>query len=239
MKTWVIALGGSIIAPDGVDTDFICDIYTLLTGYVDHQHCRFILVIGGGAPARVYQQAYKDISLMLYDEHDIEEDDKNNKLDTIGIMATHLNATLVKEVFAGYTEDTIITNPEDPNITFKKSILIGAGWKPGFSTDLDAVMLAQRFKADTVINLSNINAVYTADPRIDASAKALDSITWNEFIDMVGSEWKPGMNAPFDPVASKLASEINLRVITTDGRDLDNLNAILQNNNFMGTTIKN
>jgi uridylate kinase len=54
---------------------------------------------------------------------------------------------------------------------------------------------------------------------------------------MVGDEWVPGKNVPFDPVASRHADRIGLKVICAAGRDLANLRKILQGEDFLGTTI--
>lgn len=235
MRTWIVSLGGSIVVPNDVDVDFVSDFFNLIVEYITYHDYRFILVVGGGAPARVYQQAYKDFLHLQSEEFGVQED--FDAQDRIGIMATHLNATFIKEVFGKLAVDTIVTNPEDEDIEFDKPVLVGAGWKPGFSTDLDAVMLAQRFDADTVINLSNIAQIYTADPNSDPSATPLDHITWDDMISMVGDTWSPGMHAPFDPIACKLASDLGLEVIVAFGRDIDNLRNILDEKSFFGTKI--
>ncbi|MCF0262712.1 MAG: UMP kinase, partial [Sphaerochaetaceae bacterium] len=85
--------------------------------------------------------------------------------------------------------------------------------------------------------LSNIAKVYTDDPRKNPEAKPIDTISWEDFRKMVGDEWVPGKNAPFDPIASRLAQEAKLTVICADGRDTDNTIAILTNKPFNGTVI--
>lgn len=237
MNTWIIALGGSIVAPDGVDIDFIGDVHTLLTEYIEHKDYRFVLIIGGGAPARIYQQAYRDFVRMHNEEHTTQEHIEAQ--DRIGIKATHLNAEFVKEIFGDYAEEYIVTNPEDQEIEFVRPVLVGAGWKPGFSTDLDAVMLARRFNAEKIINLTNVSQIHTADPRSNSNAQALEDITWAELIDMVGDTWNPGMKVPFDPIACKLAQTEDIQVISAFGRDLDNLRHILDNKPFVGTLVHN
>ena len=59
----VISLGGSIIAPDNVDTGFCRSFFDTIVAYLqkDDQH-KVIIVCGGGAPARRYQKAYRDLS---------------------------------------------------------------------------------------------------------------------------------------------------------------------------------
>ncbi len=54
---------------------------------------------------------------------------------------------------------------------------------------------------------------------------------------MVGDEWVPGKNTPFDPVASKLAEEAEMRVVCADGRNIENTLAILEGKEFFGTII--
>jgi uridylate kinase len=223
----VISLGGSIVAPEKPDSEFIRRLHHLLTAYLDAAEQRkLIVVVGGGAAARNYQGAYRHAA----DNPDAEFEDR------IGIAATKLNAELLAAVFAGYCSPGIISDPTG-EITFSRKMLIGSGWKPGFSTDYDAVLLAERFKADTVINLSNIEKVYSGDPKKDPGARPLDHIGWKEFRDIVGEKWKPGSNLPFDPVAARKASEISLKVVFADGRKLDNLREILNDRPFFGTTI--
>jgi uridylate kinase len=151
-------------------------------------------------------------------------------------MATRLNAQLIRALMAEWCSQDVVTNPTQAE-PLTGRVLVAAGWKPGFSSDNDAVLLAERFKADQVINLSNIEQVYTDDPRKNPNATPIDNISWKDFRAMVGDEWTPGKNVPFDPVASKRASELGIQVICAAGRDLDNLRKMLRGEKFLGTTI--
>ena len=223
----VISLGGSIIAPDKVDTEFLKEFYTEIISYLNRDENRkLIFVTGGGGPARAYQSAYREIS---------NETDAGLQ-DWIGIMATRLNGQLVKGIFGELCKNDVVTDPSAPG-SFDGRIMVAAGWKPGWSTDFDAVVLAERFNADTVINLSNISKVYSADPKEDPSAVPLDRMNWDELKALVGDQWVPGKNVPFDPVATKKAAELKLKVITAAGRDIPNLKRLLENEDFEGTII--
>ena len=223
----VISLGGSIVAPDGVDVSFLKNFLSLLGEFLDNdEKRRFILVVGGGGPARAWQNAYREIVSSSKDE----------EADWIGVMATRLNAQLVKAIMGDFCTQPVITDPSKAG-PFTGRVLIAAGWKPGFSSDYDAVLLAEQFGADMVINLSNIAQVYTDDPRKNPDAKPLDTVSWEDFRALVGDEWTPGKNVPFDPVASRHAAKINLKVICAAGRDLPNLNCILEGKPFIGTLI--
>ncbi|AEC02277.1 UMP kinase [Parasphaerochaeta coccoides] len=226
----ILSLGGSIISPDSVDTEFLSSFEKMIRSYLaTHQDARLIIVCGGGAPARVYQQAYRTLK---------SEKANHDQMDWIGVMATRLNAQLVAAIFSDLSHDVpVVTDPAADDITFTGRILVAAGWKPGFSSDTDAVYLAEKFGADKVINLSNIHHVYTADPKTDPNAVPLDTISWEDFRTMIGSTWTPGRNLPFDPIASERASRLGLKVICADGRDTSNTLAILEGKAFNGTTI--
>ena len=231
MRISVLSVGGSIIAPDKVNSVFLSDFLAKIKTYLNaNPEDKLIFVCGGGAPARVYQQAYREVV------SDAAQQDAGAQ-DWIGIKATHINAELVKAIFGNLCEDNVVTNPTAEEVRFSGRILVAGGWKPGFSTDTDAVYLAKRFGAKLVINLSNIAKVFTDDPRKNPDAKPIDSISWADFRAMVGDEWVPGKNAPFDPIASRLAQEAGIKVICADGRNTENTLAILNGEAFEGTVI--
>jgi len=213
----VFSLGGSIVVPDQVDIPFLQAFLSLITNHLEqHPELKLILVVGGGGPARTYQTAYKAIAAT----QGLHDDQPNSTfyqgLDWIGIMATRLNAELVKQSLGTWCQDPVVLDPTGP-FDFTGRVLVGAGWKPGFSTDYDAVVLAHRFGATQIVNLSNISQVYTADPKQDPKAQPLSSISWQDFAALVGDDWKPGSNLPFDPIASKLAREKGLQVVAAGG----------------------
>lgn len=228
MKLTVLSVGGSIISPDKVDYDFLASFKAMISAHLEeNKDERLVFVAGGGAPARVYQEALRKINSTAPVELQ----------DWLGIKATHLNAMLLRAVFSDFCQDDVVTDPTAPEVSFTGRVLVAGGWKPGFSTDTDAVYLAKRFGGKKVINLSNIKKVYTDDPRKNPEAKPIDRISWKDFRSMVGNEWNPGLNAPFDPIASRLAEENGMTVIAADGRNIENTRAILSDEPFEGTII--
>lgn len=243
MTTKVLSVGGSIIAPDSPDLEFLSAFAKMICSWLEeNKDARLIFVAGGGGPARTYQNAYKAVA-EKFDESEkksvsfANKDDLNYACDWLGIMATRLNAQLLKTVFGPLCQQDVVTDPT-ASIDFTGRILVAAGWKPGFSSDNDAVLLAEKFNADTVVNLSNIAKVYTDDPKKNPDAKPLDEISWPDFRKIVGDEWIPGKNCPFDPIASKKSQELGLTVICAAGKDIENIRAILDGKNYTGTTIK-
>nr|QQK87142.1 uridylate kinase [Treponema denticola]QQK87157.1 uridylate kinase [Treponema denticola] len=227
----VLSVGGSIVAPDKPDFDFLDKFSKTIRNWLLQDSSRkIIMVIGGGAPARDYQNAYRKVCDLR------KAPAKNDEADWIGIMATRLNALLVRAVFEDLCPNPVVYDPTTVDM-FGGQILVAAGWKPGFSTDNDAVVLAERFSGNLVVNLSNIAKVYTDDPKKNPEARPIDSISWEDFIKIVGTEWVPGKNTPFDPIASQRAQKAGIKVICAAGKDIENLENILNGKDFKGTVI--
>ena len=231
--TKILSVGGSIIVPEKPDTTFLSEFVSMCISWLkSDKNNRLILVAGGGAPARVYQNAYNEVA------EKTGLGAQANSADWIGIMATRINAQLLKACFGDYCKNDVVYNPTAENLAFDGQVLVASGWKPGFSTDTDAVYLGEKFDGKTIVNLSNIEKVYTEDPRKNPDAKPLDTITWTDFRKMVGDEWTPGKNCPFDPIASKKAQELGMTVICAGGKNIANIKAILEDKEYIGTTIK-
>jgi uridylate kinase len=227
----IISLGGSLVITHQIDWEFLKKFRNMIISEIKNGK-RFAIITGGGFVAREYIQSASKIAPLT-------KDDK----DWLGIHATRMNAHLIKTIFRAYAHPRINKNPRT-KIDLKKhfargeKIMVAAGWRPGWSTDYVATIIAERLGAKKLINLSNIKYVYDKDPKKYSDAKKIEKINWKDFRKIVGNVWDPGMNLPFDPVASKLAEENNLEVVITEGKNLENLKNILVDKNFEGTVVK-
>ena len=221
----IISLGGSLIIPDNIDVDFLKDFKKLILSRVA-QGKKFVIVTGGGKTCRKYQDALKTVS-----------QSSPKDLDWLGIYSTRFNAEFLRLIFGEeYTEQKIILNPNEP-VDLEKSILIGAGWEPGNSTDLDAVLIAKNVGAKKIINLSNTDYVYDSDPKKNPNAKKIEKISWAEYRKLIPKEWDPGLNSPFDPIASEMAEKEGMQVVIMNGKPIDNFAKCLAGEKFLGTVI--
>lgn len=229
---WVIiSVGGSLIVPkEGINVLFLKEFKKMIVNLTEEKGMRFVIVCGGGKTARDYQSACKE-----------EADSKisDSDLDFIGIEATKLNAHLMRVIFDGMADQYIIDDPTKNFFTDKK-VVIASGWKPGCSTDYDALLLAINLKAKMIINLSNIDGIYDGDPRSVSKVKRFREISWDEYLKLIPGKWTPGLSTPFDPVASKKAKELGMEVFITNGNNLENMKSYLESGFFKsGTIIKN
>jgi uridylate kinase len=224
-KTIVLSLGGSIIIPKtGFNLRFLKNFKKMILDFTAEGY-RFIIVCGGGATSRVYQDTVKQISELVPED-----------IDWLGIHATRLNAQFMRTIFREWANPVVVKNPHR-KIDWAEPILIGAGWQPGCSTDYDAVMLAKTYEAKMVINLSNIKYVYDSDPKINPKAKKMTEVTWRDFRALVGDKWIPGANLPFDPIASREAEKLKIKVIVMSGEKIGEVKKAIRGEKFMGTTI--
>lgn len=226
----VMSIGGSLIVPNGgIDTKFLSELNKFIREQLaNNPNRQFFLVAGGGSTARHYIDAGRKAI-----GHELTRDD----LDWLGIHATKLNAHLVRTIFRDIAHPYIIKHYE----IIRKAIepvVVAAGWKPGWSTDYDAVLLCEDYDIKEIINLSNVNQVYDKDPRENRNAKAIDKVSWGDFRKIVGDKWTPGMNTPFDPVASKKAQELGIKVVFMGGHDFENIRNYFNGKKFLGTVIE-
>ena len=221
----VVSVGGSLIVPDQIDTEFLTKFRELILRKVK-EGMNFYIVTGGGKLARRYQDAAKAAHAEL----------TNEDADWIGIHSTRLNAHLFRTIFAKNARDRIVKDPTK-SLNARNPIIIGSGWKPGWSTDYCSVLAAKKIGAKKMVNLSNIDYVYDSDPRKNPAAKKFEKMTWSEMRAILPKEWDPGLSAPFDPIAAKEAEADGLEVAIMNGMRLDEFEKYLDGKEFIGTTV--
>jgi len=224
--TYIISLGGSLIVPnENIDWRYLKKFRSLILSQIKKGN-KFIIFTGGGWTCRHYQSAANKV-IKITDED----------LDWLGIHSTRLNAHLMRTVFFDVAHPEIITNPTK-KLKVIEPVIVASGWKPGWSTDYDAAILAKNYGADTIINLSNINYAYDKDPKKYADAKIIKKINWPDFRKIVGYKWKPGLNMPFDPIACKEGEHLGIKVLFAKGTDLKEVDNAIEDKKIVGTVIQ-
>lgn len=226
-KKVVMSLGGSIIFPgDDIDTAFLGSFIDVIKRHVE-KGTQFFIVVGGGKICRKYQQALKDLG---------NADQRDG--DMIGIATINTNAHLLSFTFKPLSFPGVVYRPDQITDEVRKHpVIIGGADEPGHSSDYDAVLIARSLGANEIINLSNTTFVYDKDPAKFEDATPLHRISWAEYLKLVPEDFTPGLSTPFDPVASRGAAEGGVSVYIADGKNLDNLEKILNENDFEGTVI--
>lgn len=223
-KTIVVALGGSIVYPDQIDSAFIKKFRSLILRLLKKGH-KFVIVVGGGRSARLFQEAAQAVG-------PVTDEDK----DWLGIHATRSNAHLLRTIFRDVA-DPVIIDSHDKMKVLKCPVTIASGWRPGWSTDYIAVAIAEHFKTKEVIIAGKPNYVYDKDPNKYKGAKALPEISWSNYRKLIPEKWSPGAHSPVDPVGARLAQKREIAAIIMDGKDLKNFEEMIGGNEFKGSII--
>ena len=219
----VISLGGSLVNPGKINFGFLKKFRKLIFDLTEQ--FKFLIVAGGGEPARNYQEALRELGIQ-----------DQQLLDWVGISATHLNAKLVQLAFGPKSSEKILTKLKQKIDFNQKDILIGAGVRPGWSTDFDSFYWARRLGANQVVNATNVDYVYDRPPR-EAGARPLKKLTWQEYLKIIDSQWKAGAKLPLDPVAARFARRYKMKGLVVKGSNLSELKKAILGQPFKGTIL--
>ena len=224
-KVVVIALGGSVIFPNNIDSDFLRRFRLFIRDQVSRYQRKFLIVAGGGKICRAYQQAASEVIQLPSEDQD-----------WLGIHTTRGNAQLLRSVFRDIANPVVIDERYKVR-TLRYPVTIASGWRPGNSTDYIAFALAEDFGVDEVVVAGKPKYVYTKDPRKYKSAKPLTLISWKEYRKLIPRKWVPGAHAPVDSVAARLGQEEGISAFVIGGTDLKNFQDMLNGKEFRGTMI--
>ena len=119
------------------------------------------------------------------------------RADHMGMLATTINALALQDTLSHLGVDarvlsavemetfteTYIREKAVSHLEKGKVIIFACGiGSPYFSTDTAAVLRAREIDAEVVLLAKNIDAVYTADPKLDPNAKRLEHIRYMEVL---------------------------------------------------------
>ncbi len=227
-ETIIISLGGSLIVPEEIDIEFLKSFKSLILEQVAKGK-KFVIITGGGKINRKYNEAAKTLSNASTED-----------LDWIGLTICNVNAQLVRVLFRENACKKVFYDVREEELKtsiLKYPVVIGGTLEPGHSSDFDAVLAAKNVGAKKVINLSNTDYAYDKDPKKYPDAKKLESVSWAEYRALIPKEWTAKLDSPFDPIASKMAEESGITVMTMNGRNIENLEKCFNGEKFIGTVI--
>ena len=189
-------------------------------------HDRLVVVTGGGAIARTYINAAREMGV------------SESLCDHIGILVSRLNARLLVDGLGEYAFPEIPTSIGELKHYFASGKIVAmGGLTPGHSTNAVAAIAAETVGAEILVNATDVDGVYTSDPEKDKLAKKLEQVTVKQLTDILSTT---GMTAGaydlMDPLALRIIQRSNLPTIILDGRKPQNVVKALRNGNI-GTRV--
>jgi uridylate kinase len=228
-----ISLGGSLLTGKSKDPNITINPenyqrYAEIIKKLHKDGHKLMVVCGGGKPARYFIDAAKKLDAT----RDIQ--------DYLGVKSTHINALLFMAALGPIADQKrIYQRGSDIKHAPKDKVLVGGGFKPKSSTDYRAVIFAQHMKADMIINATDIDGVYTKNPKIHKDAEKLPSLTCTTLEEIIkrNTRQAPGEYGLFDLKAVRLAKKLDIPIIIIDGTDPEEiLRAVAGTHN--GSTIR-
>ncbi|MBI5229349.1 UMP kinase [Candidatus Micrarchaeota archaeon] len=229
-KPVVISLGGSMLFDEkgNFDLNYITEFSALLLK-LRKEGMRFVVAVGGGKIAKDYCNAVRELRGSEF------------LADRIAIMATRMNALLLISVLGDQAYQKVITDlDEAPNVLAMGLIPVGAGIIEGVTTDTASTLLAELVNAGALVNVSNIDAIYSDDPKKNLKAEKFREMTHRQLAELAAAQDKrvARTNFPFDLMACKLAMRSNIPIHFVYGKNLNEVEKALTGKEHAGTVVK-
>lgn len=221
----VVKIGGHLF-PSRLDTDKIRTFVELL-GKLKNKGHRLVVVTGGGKEARKYIEASRILG------------GSETTGDLIGIMVSRINARIL---ISGLGDDAYLEPPTDLEEVRKAfetgKIVVLGGLQPGQSTNAVGILSAEAVQADLFINATDVDGVYTEDPKKVSEAKKLDVVEVDELLKItLEGGLKAGSYKLFDLLAVKTVKRSGIKTVIIDGRTPENIERVI-NGEKIGTVVK-
>lgn len=215
MDKVVVSIGGSVLVPGDDDAAYIRRLADMLREVASE--AQIAVVVGGGREARRYVDMGRALGGSV------------RELDELGIGITRVNARLLTVALGDIANTEIPVKADDcARMSEPGRIAVMGGTEPGHTTDAVSAMIAERMGADRIVNASNVDAVYSADPRADPDAVRYERMTIAQLKEVVYQDHDAGKSSVFDPLGVSIAMRERIDILMVNGRDLEELrNAIL------------
>lgn len=146
------------------------------------------------------------------------------ELNSLGVQSRVMSSLHIDQACEPYIRLRAIHHIEKGNIV----ILVGGTGRPFFTTDTTAALLAAELNCEILLKGSNVDGVYTADPKIDKGAKIYTSLSFHEALTQ-------GLMV-MDDTAFAVCKREKIPIIVFNVNDLKNVERIL-NNERIGTLV--
>lgn len=212
----LLKLSGEALSGDkgtGIDFDYVLKVSETIKKCVEIG-AQITIVVGGGNYWRGRSNQHMD----------------RTRADHIGMLATAMNALTLLDGLSQVGVDArvqtaiemrqiaepYIRNRAVRHLEKGRVVIFGCGTgNPFFSTDTCAALRAAEIDADIIFKATNVDGVYTADPKKDPDAKKYSELS---FIDVLKDELKV-----MDMSAAAMCNDNNIPILVFDLSDPDNI----------------
>jgi len=220
----VVRVGGSVVAspPNPV----LIGTYADLLKDLKKQRHEVVAVVGGGALARDFIRVAGELGL--------DEADR----DWAAIYVSRLFAQLFVMRLGDAGCGTVPTSLDEAVACLKRGkIVVMGGLKPGMTTDAVAAMIGEKINADLLVKASDVDGIFTKDPKKYPGAKKIDELKFNDLTRLFEeNRHKAGIHQILDPEAVKILRKGGMRMVVVNGFKPENVLLAVKGRK-VGTTI--
>ncbi len=212
----VVKLGGALFRREP-NVTALKDLGRVLGRFVEEGN-QLVLVAGGGENARTYIGAARKLGA---DE---------STCDLLGVQITRANAELMRLAMGSIASSKIPTMLSDlPHCVGPGKAVVMGGLQPGQSTNAVAALAAEITRAEILVNGTDVDGVYTEDPKKNPKAKLIRSVNVNKLLSWaMGGEVFAGRYELLDPLAIKIMQRAKIPTRFVSLADPSNILAALQ-----------
>ncbi len=221
----VVRIGGSVVASP--PTAEIIAEYAELLERLEKQKHKLVVVVGGGSVARDFIELAQDLSLNEAGQ------------DEVAISVSRLFAQLFALKLGDLSLNSVPRTVDDAVKLFGRGkIVIMGGVKPGMTTDTVSAMVAEKIAADLLVKASDVDGVYTKDPKKYDDAEKIDRLSFDDLGALFElDEHRAGINQILDPKAVRVLQKCRIKMIVVNGFKPENVSLALKGEK-VGTTIE-
>jgi len=212
----VVKLGGALFRREP-NVTALKDMGKVLSGFVREGN-QLVLVAGGGENARTYIGAARKLGA------------EESTCDLLGIQITRANAELLRLAMGSIASSKIPTMLSDlPHCVGSGKAVVMGGLQPGQSTNAVAALAAEITRAEILVNGTDVDGVYTEDPKKNPKAKLIRSVNVDKLLGWaMGGEVFAGRYELLDPLAIKIMQRAKMPTRFVSLADPGNILAALQ-----------
>ena len=212
----VVKLGGALFRREP-DVTALKEMGKILGAFVKEGN-QLVLVAGGGENARTYISAARKLGA------------EESTCDLLGIQITRANAELLRLAMGSIASSKIPTMLSDlPHCVGSGKAVVMGGLQPGQSTNAVAALAAEITRAEILVNGTDVDGVYTGDPKKNPKAKLIRSVNVDKLLTWaMGGEVFAGRYELLDPLAIKIMQRAKMPTRFVSLADPGNILAALQ-----------
>jgi len=201
----VIRVGGSVVASPF--NPVLMNAYVELLLNLKRQGHVVAAVVGGGSLSRDLIKTARAMGL------------SEAAQDEVAISVSRLMAQLFVLRLGTHGTLSVPNRIEDAAELLKEGkIVVMGGLIPGMTTDTVAAMLAERVNADLLVKATDVDGVFTRDPKKHKDAEKLERLSFSDLFGLFEKErHEAGIHQVLDPEAVRVLQKKRIRTVVVNG----------------------